>query len=283
MNTYKIIYDSIKPFILPETFGLPNSQKDNDYFPDFLRNLLESYSDFYTKNFVDKVDDKVPFDGGNKNVIINKIVQLSNAINETVRLHYEGKVQESSINLFKTLDELLFDDVGLAVKVKNESVFYRARANTGEHFERMDLFHIDFKLRHIVSTNRYSIPGFPALYLGDTTYVCWEEFNQHRLRDLWFVKLENKEELNVLKIQRIEDFLMELEEIDESFQLTFLLRYLITFPLSLACTVRVNKPNGNFKPEYIIPQLLSEYVSKKEEIDGVKFPSTKVDYNVSIL
>ena len=37
-----------------------------------------------------------------------------------------------------------------------------------------------------VSTNRYSVPGFPALYLGDTTYVCWEEFNKFRIRDLWF-------------------------------------------------------------------------------------------------
>jgi hypothetical protein len=49
--------------------------------------------------------------------------------------------------------------------------------------------------------------------------------------------------------------------------------------LAIACSIKVKFPFGNFKPEYIIPQLLLQYISKKDGIDGLKFPSTRIDYS----
>ena len=70
-----------------------------------------------------------------------------------------------------------------------------------------------------------------------------------------------------------------MDYINQDLQLTFLLRYLITFPLTIACSIKVKNPTGNFKPEYIIPQLLLQYISRNDKIDGLKFLSTKVDYS----
>jgi hypothetical protein len=272
-------FEKIITHIHPKDFLIPNDQPSKSYFPDFLENLLNSYSTFYDEKLVQFIDDKLIFEAGNNNVVIDKINKLNKVIIETVKLYYKGKILKASDLLFTELDKLLFDDIKSISSINKNTSYYRCRKDEGRHFKASDLFHIAFQERHIVSTNRYSVPGFPALYLGDTTYVCWEEFNKFRIRDLWFTRLENQNNLEIFQIQRIEDFLLELESVNPDLKLTFLLRYLITFPLSLACTIRVKHTNGSFKPEYIISQMLSEYVSMKDEIDGIKFPSTKVNYS----
>ena len=46
------------------------------------------------------------------------------------------------------------------------------------------------------------------------------------------------------------------------------------------CSVKVNNHNSNFKPEYIFPQFLMEYISsgeiQYENVTGIKYPSVKV-------
>src|SRR5205823_638449 len=41
-----------------------------------------------------------------------------------------------------------------------------------------DLFHIPFNSRHLITNQRYSFPGLPCLYLGQSLYVCWEELGR---------------------------------------------------------------------------------------------------------
>lgn len=278
-STYRQHITRIKPFILAKDFEAPLNQISDEYFPDFLANALDKYVNFYKSQLLGQIDEKVPFDSVKKDVVISKIELFSDAIKKTVDLFYQGKVFEATDAFNKALESILFNEISALSTIPAKTNFYRARANAEKHLTKADLFHIKFELRHIVSTNRYSIPGFPALYLGDTTYVCWDEFNRHKLRDLWFARLTNTRDLKIIQIQRIEDFLIELEEVNQDLQLTFLLRYLITFPLTIACSIKVKHPTGNFKPEYIIPQLLLQYISKNNKIDGIKFLSTKVDYS----
>ncbi|MFH4351795.1 hypothetical protein WAJ70_22165, partial [Acinetobacter baumannii] len=53
--------------------------------------------------------------------------------------------------------------------------------------------------------------------------------------------------------------------------------YLIIWPLMAACSVRVKNTTNTFKPEYIIPQLLLQFIRYDEFFDGVSYFSTKVD------
>lgn len=278
MTAFYDHFKDIIPHIKPKDFQSPLVQTTDGYFPDFFTQQLNNYVDYYKNNLVQHIDTKVPFGSTNKDIVIGKIESLSKALIKTLELFYLGKIHEATSTFNLSLDGILFDEIQAISSIKVGTNFYRARKNENKHFVKSDLFHIKFELRHIVSTNRYSVPGFPALYLGDSTYVCWEEFDKHKLRDLWFTRLTNVKELNLIQIQRIEDFLLELNTINHHFCLTFLLRYLITFPLTIACSIKVKFPNGNFKPEYIIPQLLLQYISKNDKIDGIKFPSTKVDY-----
>ena len=54
-------------------------------------------------------------------------------------------------------------------------------------------------------------------------------------------------------------------------------KYLSTWPLMAACSIRVKNSDNVFKPEYIIPQLLLQWVRSNKEIDGIRYWSTHVE------
>jgi len=274
------IIKNVTPYLVNDYFMTPLSQEKDIDFVDSLNGFLDNYVEFYKNNLISLVDEKVPYRGTDRtNIVIDKIEKLTTSIKKTVDFYYQGKILEATNIFNKGLDKIFFKDISLTSDIPESTNFYRARIDNSKLFSKSDLFHIKFELRHIVSTNRFSIPGFPALYLGDTTYVCWKEYGIQKLRDLWFARFTNTRNLKVIKIQRIEDLLTEINSIAVDWQLSYILRYLITFPLIIACSIKVKHPSGNFKPEYIIPQLLLQYVSKNKDIDGIKFLSTKVDYS----
>ena len=73
----------------------------------------------------------------------------------------------------------------LNIKVFNKNYsFYRIRIHkTNFTLSQQEFFHIPFNLRGKVKTQRFSIPGFPSLYLGTTIYVCWEELNRPNINE----------------------------------------------------------------------------------------------------
>lgn len=273
-------HTDIKNKISLKDFQIPILQSEDEHFPDFLSKKLTEYLAYYKSNLYEHVDKKIPFVDNAENVIINKVEKFSNEILKTLEEFYKGRVLEATQIFNQALDDIFFHELPDVLNtIEIGKNFYRGRKNENKSLTKSDLFHIKFELRHIVSTNRYSIPGFPALYLGDSTYSCWEEFDRHKLRDLWFSRFSNTRELKIIQIQKIENLLSDLEDDIPEVQVVKILSYLVTFPLTIACSIKVKHTNGNFKPEYIIPQLLLQYVSKKEEIDGIKFPSTKIDYS----
>ena len=63
--------------------------------------------------------------------------------------------------------------------IKSNTNFYRARDNnTGFLYTKEEMFHIPYELRHKVTNQRYSVSGLPCLYLGSSTYLCWEELER---------------------------------------------------------------------------------------------------------
>ncbi|WP_269224980.1 hypothetical protein [Flavobacterium eburneipallidum] len=277
MNPFSRIIDQI----VLEDFSIPLLQKEKDYFPDFLKTQLSKFIEFYEKKLLPHVDEGINFSSGNKDVIISKIRSLSYSINKSVEYFYAGDILRATQTFNKGLDDVFFKDLAelnIITKIEEQTKFYRSRIGEKKKFTRSDLFHVNFNLRHIVSTNRYSIPGFPALYFGDNSYICWEEFNQPELKNLNFSLFKNTRPLKIIQLLRIEDLLSKLTE-NKSENIPFLLTYFTFFPLTIASSIKVKHASGNFKPEYIIPQLLLQYISEDKEIDGLKFPSTKIDYS----
>jgi len=261
-------------------FKIPIKQTE-DFFPDFLKTKLSEYVEYYKMNILEHVDEKIPFEGDKKFVIIDKIEKLVDEINKVVEKYYEGNILQSTQLFNQVLDDILFDELhklDFFNEIEANSNFYRARKCSNDKvFSKEDLFHIKFEDRHLVSTNRFSVIGFPALYLGDSTYTCWEEYGQHKLRDLYFSRLINTRKLKIVRIEKIEDLFNRFKNPSNT-DIFSILSYFVLFPLTISCSITVRNRNGNFKPEYIIPQLLLQYISQKDEIQGIKFPSTRIDY-----
>lgn len=275
---YKEIEELFKTDI--EILKIPISN-DKGNFRELLNTKLNEYLTFFNEKIVPLTKGKgITFNQIKISEISPKIEKLNKGIIKTVDKYLEGKPYEANTIFNDSLNQINFDKISLEVQTKKSSLFFRARLKSVTAYSKKDLFHIPFEARTKVSTTRYSIPGTPALYLGTNSYTCWEEFNRPNFKDLCFSVFENVEPLTTIQILRTEDLFELINEIDSntSFTTFFILQFFLYFPISIACSIKVYDPKGNFKPEYIIPQMLLEYVARNERIDGIKFPSTKINY-----
>lgn len=173
--------------------------------------------------------------------------------------------------------------------------YYRLRA--GDDFDclRKEMFHIPISLRQKVSTERYSVPGYPCLYIGSQAELCWYECKQPEKFTVCKVKIPQGKEEHLHLI----DFSEALIPLKHSFfawfynnkenevELSKIRRYfinmMISMPLRAACSVEVKYKDDTFKEEYIMPQLLLQWVRENKEFDGIKYQSSvsakgKVNY-----
>lgn len=171
-------------------------------------------------------------------------------------------------------------------------------------YERSRVFHVPYTSRSKIATSRYSIAGFPSLYLGTSLELCSEEinYNPHEQFALAAKFKLVREEINSnthIKVIDLaikpQDFIGENPEIDNDYRLdstqknhdsttdrsttdrgrtiepkilkTKAVRnaYIRWYPLIAACSyIRANKKDP-FAAEYIIPQLLMQWIRHKME------------------
>jgi len=163
-------------------------------------------------------------------------------------------------------------------KYKGKTQFYRLRHNEDNFSKnKTELFHIAFDTRGRVATQRYSISGFPCLYLANSIYVAWEEIRRKPLSQIQAARFESTKPIKYL------DLVTEIYSSDkltiDSTNETTLWNYIRCWPLLAACSVKVFDDQASFKPEYIVPQLLLQRVRDEGKLDGIRFSSTHIDLN----
>lgn len=190
--------------------------------------------------------------------IIKEIDIICRTIVDSVSLIFEGCHGEA-YGVFSRLMNDSVDNIlstGLfslpnCIQVHEGGHWYRARESDCKELSVLDLFHYPLDKRGKVSSQRYSCPGFPCLYLSSSTYGCWEELGRPDFDALFFSSYRVRNAFRVLDL-RIPD----VDNYDE-IQLSRTLKLL---PLIIACSFCVNNTEDVFKPEYIIPQLLMETI-----------------------
>lgn len=199
---------------------------------------------------------------------------------------------KSVIEQFETPDNNYHNDDEL-------KLFRVVSVEDNKPYQRARVFHTPYNLRSKVSTSRYSIAGYPSLYLGTSLNLCCEEIhlnpNQNFALASMF-KLESSIEYTNTNIQVIElgvkpqDF-VHIEHNDNEIHYRRISHslldsakvksaYLLWYPIIAACSyIRTNK-HDPFAAEYIIPQLLMQWVrseigsNKKDEYDqliGIRY------------
>lgn len=188
-------------------------------------------------------------------LMLNPLRIYQKSVIEQFEVYGDHNKKEEELNLFRV------------VSVQDNKPYARTR-----------VFHTPYTMRSKVSTSRYSIAGYPSLYLGTTLSLCCEEIHINPHQDFALAskyRLETTIEYTNTNIRVIElgvkpqDFLdFEYNNERRNRQISkYLLNdtkirssYLLWYPLIASCSyIRIDKRDP-FAAEYIIPQLLMQWV-----------------------
>ena len=227
-----------------------------------------------------------------KRKFISFIKKVQQTISSIISIYYEGYPDEA----YKLLENLLMrnkfapsrssvrcayannylnDQLGnfFLLEWREELInLYRMRISK-ETLSKEKMFHVPFNMREKVSSARFSIPGFPCLYLGTSLEVCWNEIKRslESEEQVFACRVENHKLLSLINLVIPDECLETIIETDAHFAFSFLSNY----PFYLSCLMKVAHPDEPFKPEYIISQLLLQYIKKQDMLDGIIYSSTK--------
>lgn len=206
--------------------------------------------------------------------LLKEVEYISRKIKEIVT-NYEKGQQSTS---FVQLQNLIQGKKGIKPKIDISKMllpfddsrmsFYRIRKlDSIYEIEAKDMFHIPLDKRGIVKTQRYSAIGYPCLYLGESIYGCWEEMRRPSMEKCAVSRLECSDKLKIIDLT-----IPSYESIKDE-------NYLKLIPLIISCMIPVVNHDDTYKPEYIIPQLIIEWVLKNRHkgIDGVCYTSTHIN------
>lgn len=152
-------------------------------------------------------------------------------------------------------------------------IFYRIRI--GKDILIDDMYHVPFNKREYVGTYRFSIPGWPAFYIGTSVDVCWDEVKRDMQPD---------ENVYVARLETSKPWIPFSLQIPPMFQTAnymaaarYLYYFMSTFPVFAVSLIKVRNTNWSFKPEYIIPQMILQFVktNSPDNYHGIIYSSTK--------
>ncbi len=163
-----------------------------------------------------------------------------------------------------------------------DRVHYRLRESAEKISDSSGLFHVPFEKRHLIASYRYSIPGYPTLYLSNSVYLAFKELKEPDYDNLYAGKFflnENPDRPQLLD-------LTYQPNIASSDMLNLYL-YLARWPLLMACSFKAAFPEDSFKVEYVLPQIVFLWVKKNirighnNKVIGVRYSSSKIMYNLN--
>jgi len=290
--------------------SLPKEGFDDkrETFDEYLGSIFSRY-----RNLLEQIDDPSQVDLVRKLKSVRPEVDiLASAIRDSAHSFLAGHVNEAYERLADRLNAMewvLFETTlserftcdpndpfaqyWVAMRRPN---LYRIRVSTSDYgtLKREDIFHVPYEKRRLVNNQRYSISGLPCLYFGSSVWTCWEELGRPPIDTVWLSRFQFAEDAKILDFQfpphhfwRIFRSLLDarihypqpypgMTDLQNQFSPEFVVKYLACWPLLAACAVRRENRLGTFVPEYIVPQLVLQWVSQRKEVDGIRYFSVRM-------
>lgn len=268
-----------------------NKLKAKEYIMPFVIDKDKEYKkSLQTKlEFVCK-DIKV---SGAETLFVSHIESICNKLKNSLDLYYKGELWAAHMDTDDIINGIpkekpafasINDTYQLWGNGTNVQLF---RARLGERmvdFPAEEMLHIPFDLRSKVRTERFSIPGLPCLYLGNTSYSCWIEMGSPDDAKFNVSPVLIEKDMMVLNLAvSIRHIFKWYEELDESRTKEDTDKELITWLtlliLTIATSYAVKEENREFKSEYIIPQMIM-LACKSNGMDGIVYISKKVSEEI---
>jgi hypothetical protein len=215
------------------------------------------------------------------------VTSLCNEILFILELYENGQQSKAAVCSIECFDKIKPYLMMRYTGTWNKEFFFRIRAyneNNPYPLERKELFHIPISKKELCSTERYSMPGYPCLYLATQAELCWYECKKPEVFMISKFDVPQEPENTMHLVDFSEKMIplahsffcwrcnaKEYEEIERIEN--YLLKCLLTYPLRAACSVIAVYDSSSvaFKEEYIIPQLLLQWINSDTDFDGVKY------------
>lgn len=271
------------------------NNKDNS-FAKYLEYSFDEYAKAL-KNLKKGNKFRLP-DNIDMNIIVKLLGIFKDGILETVCSYHEGHPSESFQRFNSMMEQVQNEDPEKNVeqgfffdnrilkevpKGTKDLHLFRMREciDPLEMDSRKSIFHVPFDKRNFITVARYSIPGFPSLYLGRSLYACWKEMKRTSFDNLYFSRFNFSESTKVFFLAHDpNDMLSKEQYVAHHMNMKYkkdLYSFLALWPLQLACSIPTIDSNASFYPEYIIPQMLMQWVRKSNlEIDGICYRTTRI-------
>lgn len=225
----------------------------------------------------------------NFNLLIKRVSLIASCITKCLEEFLSGDIKSAYDAFDKTFSS---DNINRHIQritiplneICNENnPLFRVRKSDTPLYDREDIFHIPFTKRHNVSAQRYSVAGLPCLYLGKSLYVCWQEMNKPDFDKLYlssFISYDKKSKILNFSPQILNDPTAGLLDDEKELKASNWSKasYLILWPLILSCGYIKKNNNAPFIQEYIIPNLLMQWISRRvnSPIVGISYYSTRM-------
>ncbi len=242
-------------------------EKDIEYYDD----LCKKYNLLYNKAKKLGADEES----------LKIIKKYTEKVRKSIRCFYKGEIPTAH-NVIKNYIKNLMD-YPLAVDYiysskafpgeSNEIQFFRARVSdkVTTVFSAKEMLHLPFSMRGKTANYRFSIPGIPSLYLGNSSYACWIELRsvpEYKLNVSPVLLNGNQRILNLaVATRRLSD--MHENNIDD---VHCWIKLVI---LMIATSYVIDERDRSFKSEYIISQSIM-LGCKELGLDGVAYFSKRV-------
>lgn len=194
-----------------------------------------------------------------------------NLTRKSISMYLQGNLYESINSINEWWNTVAQTGHFAYAPVREGYTYYRTRKKGTAIFREKDLFHVPFDLRGKVTTNRYSIPGYPCLYLGKSIYACWEEMRRPALSD--FATSAFKAQADI--------YLLDLRLRKKMYSYENCMYFMEMLPILIGCSFKVLHEDDNFKPEYILPQILLHVIIVQHQ-NGNTIKKINSEENISI-
>lgn len=224
---------------------------------------------------------------------VQLLKNICNNIVEVGRINRNGRIKdafECAYSLFSSMEPYYLSRYSLA---SEDGYFYRIRQGDfrirqgdDSRKKKAELFHIKDNKRNLIGAYRFSIPGFPCLYLTSGFELGWFESGMPKQFSYCRMRIENSGE-NALRLIDIsnrpvdllssirvwilnaKDNQIELQKIYKYF-----LNYIITYPIAASCSIKAKDRGDKFVEEYVFPQMFMNWIRENGCYDGIRYKSS---------
>lgn len=200
-------------------------------------------------------------------------------------MYYNGRVP-SSYRIIKNLiklcqgnclaDSILRNSYAFPGVFGTEIQFFRARlSESGTPYSAKDMSFLPKEKRSLAGTNRFSIPGVPGLYLGNSSYACWVEMGCPAEHDFVVSPVHVNDSIRIFNLAVMSRDLHALGDFDAN----RVHCWLILLILKIASSYVVTEQGRQFKSEYIVSQAIM-LACRELGFQGIAYYSCRVDDNI---